>query len=117
MVDYKSNIQKRMVCLNMSNKQPKNKTKERIPFKKTSETIKFFVINLAKELKILYTEKLKKKKKEKNMLEDWKRSVFIPIPKKGNANECSNYLTTALISHASKVMLTILKVRNQRYVN
>ena len=53
-----------MVCLNMSNKQPKNKTKERIPFKKTSETIKFFVINLAKELKILYTEKLKKKKEK-----------------------------------------------------
>ena len=116
MVDYKSNIQKHLVCLNMSNKQPKNKTKERIPFEKTSETIKFFVINFAKELKILYTEKLKKKK-EKNILEDWKRSVFTPIPKKGNANECSNYLTTALISHSSKVMLTILKVRNQRYVN
>ena len=43
--------------------------------------------------------------------EDWKRSVFIPIPKKGNAKECSNYCTIALISHASKVMLKILQVR------
>ena len=41
----------------------------------------------------------------------WKRSVFIPIPKKGNAKECSNYLTVALISHASKVMLKILQAR------
>ena len=45
---------------------------------------------------------------------DWKRSVFIPIPKKGNAKECSNYHTIALISHASKVMLKILKVRLQQ---
>ena len=49
--------------------------------------------------------------------QDWKRSVFIPIPKKGNAKECSSYLTTALISHASKVMLKILKGRLQQYVN
>ena len=49
--------------------------------------------------------------------QDWKRSVFIPIPKKDNAKECSNYHTIALISHASKVMLKILKVRLQRYVN
>ena len=41
----------------------------------------------------------------------WKRSVFIPIPKKGNAKECSNYCTVALISHASKVMLKILQAR------
>ena len=46
-----------------------------------------------------------------------KRSVFIPIPKKGNAKECSNYLTIALISHASKVMLKILQTRLQQYVN
>ena len=46
-----------------------------------------------------------------------KRSVFIPIPKKGNAKECSNYHTIALISHASKVMLNILKARLQQYVN
>ena len=49
--------------------------------------------------------------------QDWKRSVFIPIPKKGNAKECSNYCTIALISHASKVMLKILQVRLQQYVN
>ena len=49
--------------------------------------------------------------------QDWKRSVFIPIPKKGNANECSNYHKIAFISHASKVMLKILQVRHQRYLN
>jgi len=50
-------------------------------------------------------------------LQYWKRSVFIPIPKKGNAKECSNYRTIALISHASKGMLKILQVRLQQYVN
>ena len=49
--------------------------------------------------------------------QDWKRSVFIPIPKKGNAKECSNYRTTTFISHASKIMLKILQVRLQQYVN
>ena len=49
--------------------------------------------------------------------QDWKRSVFIPIPKKGNAKESSNYRTIALISHASKVMLKILQARLQQYVN
>ena len=49
--------------------------------------------------------------------QDWKRSVFIPIPKKGNAKECSNYRAIALISHASKVMLKILQARLQQYVN
>ena len=48
---------------------------------------------------------------------DWKRSVFISIPKKGKAKECSNYHTTVLISHASKVMLKILQARLQQYVN
>ena len=48
---------------------------------------------------------------------DWKRSVFIPIPKKGNAKECSNYHTIAFISHARKVMLKILQARLQQYVN
>jgi len=48
---------------------------------------------------------------------DWERSVFIPIPKKGNAKECSNYYTIALISHASKVMLKILQARLQQHVN
>ena len=49
--------------------------------------------------------------------QDWKRSVFIPIPKKGNAKECSNYLTMALISHTSEVMLKIFQARLQQYVN
>ena len=49
--------------------------------------------------------------------QDWKRSVFTPIPKKGNAQECSNYHTIALISHASKVTLKILQARLQQYVN
>ena len=49
--------------------------------------------------------------------QDWKRSVFIPIPKKGNTKECSNYCTIALISHASKVMLKILQARLQQDVN
>ena len=49
--------------------------------------------------------------------QDWKRSVFISVSKKGNAKKCSNYCTTALISHASKVMLKILQARLQQYVN
>ena len=49
--------------------------------------------------------------------QDWKRSVFIPIPKKGNAKECLNYPTIALISHPSKLMLKILQARLQQYVN
>ena len=48
--------------------------------------------------------------------QDWKRSVFIPVPKKGNPKECSNYYTIALISHASKAMLKILQARLQQYV-
>ena len=49
--------------------------------------------------------------------QDWKRSVFIPIPKKGNPKECSNYRTISLISRASKVMLKILQTRLQQYMN
>ena len=49
--------------------------------------------------------------------QDWKRSIFIPIPKKGNAKTCSNYHTIALISHASKVMLKILQARLPQYMN
>ena len=49
--------------------------------------------------------------------QDWKRSIFTPIPKKGNAKECSNYCTIALISHTSKLMLKILEARLQQYVN
>ena len=55
--------------------------------------------------------------KTQQWLQDWKRSVFIPIPKKGNAKECSNYCIIALISHTSKVMLKILKAKLQQYVN
>ena len=51
------------------------------------------------------------------MVTDWKRSVFFPIPKKGNAKECSNYHTFVLISHTGKVMLKILQDRLQQYVN
>ena len=49
--------------------------------------------------------------------QDWKRSIFIPIPKKGNAKECSNYRTVAVISYASKVMLKILLARLQQYMD
>ena len=52
-----------------------------------------------------------------NWPQDWKRSVFIPIPRKGNAKECSNYCTIALISHARQVMLKILQAMLQHYVN
>ena len=55
--------------------------------------------------------------KTQQWLQDWKRSVFIPIPKKGNTKECTNYCTIALISHASKVMFKILQVRLQQYMN
>ena len=55
--------------------------------------------------------------KTKQWPQDWKRSVFMPIPRKANAKECSNYHTIALISHASKVMLKILQARFQQYVN
>ena len=55
--------------------------------------------------------------KTQQWLQDWKILVFIPIPRKGNARECSNYCTIALISHINKVMLKILQVRLQPYVN
>ena len=55
--------------------------------------------------------------KTKQWPQDWKRWVFIPIPKKGNAKECSNYHTTALISHASKVILKIVQASHQWYMN
>ena len=55
--------------------------------------------------------------KSRQWPQDWKRAVFIPIPKEGNAKECSNDHTIALISHASKVMLKILQARLQQYVN
>ena len=63
------------------------------------------------------TNWLKQKGSVQQWPQDWKRSVFIPVPKKGNPKECSNYCTTALISHASKVALKILQARLQQYVN
>ena len=55
--------------------------------------------------------------KTEQWLQDWKRSVFIRIPKKGNSKDCSNYRTIALISHTSKVMFKILQAKFQQYVN
>ena len=55
--------------------------------------------------------------KTQQWLQDWKRSVFIPMPKKGSAKECSNYHTIVLISHSRKVMLKILQARLQQYLN
>ena len=62
------------------------------------------------DVKVLYSI-CRQIQKTQQWPQDWKRSVFIPIPKKGNAKECSNYHTIALISHASKVMLKILQAR------
>ena len=67
-------------------------------------------------MKVLHA-KCQKIWKTQQWPQDWKRSVFIPIPKKGNAKECSNYNTIAVISHTSKVMLKILQTRLQQYVN
>ena len=64
-----------------------------------------------------YTQYASKFGRTQQKQQEWKRSVCIPIPKKGNAKECSNYRTIALISHASKVMLKILQARLQQYVN
>ena len=55
--------------------------------------------------------------KTQQLLQDWKRSVFTPIPQKDNANECSNYHTAALISHGTRVMLKTLQARLQQYMN
>ena len=63
-----------------------------------------------------YTQYASKFRKQQRP-QDWKRSVFIPVPKKGNVKECSKYCTIALISHVSKVMLKILQVRHEHYGN
>ena len=78
-------------------------------------SIELFQILKDDTVKVLYS--IYQIWKSQQQPQDWKRSVFIPIPKKGNARECSNYPTTALISHASKVMLKILQSRLQQYVN
>ena len=79
-------------------------------------TAELFQIPKDEAVKVLCS-KCQKIWKTQQWPQDWKRSVFIPIPKKGNAKECSNYGTIALISHASKVMLKILQARLQQYVN
>ena len=78
--------------------------------------VELFQILTNDAVKVLYSI-YKKIWKTQQWPQDWKRSVFIPIPKKGNAKECSNYRTIALISHASKAMLKILQARLQQYVN
>ena len=67
-------------------------------------------------MKVLHS-KFQQNWKTQQWPQDWKRSVFIPIPKKGNAKDCSNYRTTAQISHANKVMIKILQVRLQQYMS
>ena len=76
----------------------------------------FFQIQKDDAVKVLHSI-CQQIQKTQQWPQDWKRSVFIPIPKKRNAKECSNYHTTALISHASKVMLKILQAKLQQHVN
>ena len=87
-------------------------------FFKTLEWGWFLIITDLKDgaVKVLHS-KCQQIWKTQQWPQAWKRSVFIPIPKKGNAKECSNYCTIALILHASKVMLKILQARLQQYVN
>ena len=79
-------------------------------------TVELFQILKDDDVKMLHSI-CQKIWKTQQWPQDWKRSIFIPIPKKGNAKECSNQLTIALISHVSKVMLKILQARLQQYVN
>ena len=78
--------------------------------------VELFQILKDDAVKVLYSV-CQKIWKTQQWPQDWKRSVFIPIPKKGNAKEWSNYCTIVLISHASKVMLKILQARLQQYMN
>ena len=78
--------------------------------------LELFQILKADAVKVLHSI-CQQIRKTQQSPQDWKRSVFIPIPKKGNAKECSNYYTVALISHASKGMLKILQPRLQQYMN
>ena len=91
-----------------------------IPMNKPSEgdgiPVKLFQIIKDDAVKVLYSI-CQQIWKTQQWPQDWKRSVFIPIPNKGNAKENSNYHTIALISHASKVMFKILQARLQQYVN
>ena len=78
--------------------------------------VELFQILRADAVKVLYSI-CQQIWKTQQWPQDWKRSLFIPIPKKGDAEECSNYCTIALILHTSKVMLRILQARLQQYVN
>ena len=78
--------------------------------------VKLFQILKDDAVKVLHSI-CQKIQKTQQWLEDWKKSVFIPIPKKGNAKECVNYCTIALISHTSKVMLKTLLARLQQHMN
>ena len=78
--------------------------------------VELFQILKDDAVKVLHSICLQNRKTQQ-WPQDWKRSVFIPIPKKGNAKECSNYHTIALISYASKVMLKILQARFQQHMN
>ena len=93
---------------------------ESITIKKASEgdgiPAELFQILKDDAMKVLYSI-CQQIRKIQQWPQNWKRSVFIPIPKKGNAKECSNYHTIALISHSSKVMLKILQARLQQYTN
>ena len=79
-------------------------------------TVELFQILKDDAVKVLHTV-CQQVWKTQQWPQDWKRSVFIPIPKKGNAKECSNYCTIVLISHASKIMFKILQARLQQYMN
>ena len=79
-------------------------------------TVELFQILKDDAVKVLYSI-YQQIWKTQQWQKDWKKSVFIPIPKKGNTQECSNHHTTALISHASKVMLNIHQARLQQYMN
>ena len=84
--------------------------------KQSTIPAELFKILKDNDIKVLYTV-CQQIWKTQQWPQEWKRSLFIPIPKKGNAKECSNYCTTAHISQASKVMLKILQARLQQYMN
>ena len=84
---------------------------------KYSHSFKIYVLSLTLDaVKVLHSI-CQQIWKTQQWPQDWKRSVFIPIPRKGNAKECSNYRTITLIPHTSKVMLKILQVRLQQFMN
>ena len=87
-----------------------------MPDSKAGKSVELFQILKDDAVKVLHSI-CQQIWKTQRWPQDWKRSIFIPIPKKGNAKECSNYRTIALISDASKVMLKILQARLQQYVN